>query len=534
MLRNSLLCLGLFALAGPSWADSSEWARWSKFRFGGNVRQIIATGFYVHTPSGADVYVRQDEKVLRNGQMVNPTFLRPNDNVQVLVAPGRGQIRHREDNVAILPTPYGVVQVPENNLQLAMEQAALASARQTPVSSAQYFLSAPAARPNQTYSYGGAPIYAPNLSYGYASNGYDTFGYDPYAYDPGYAQPVSYYQQPYIAPAAYYPGYVQPGNFYPQPVYSNNFSNRDGSFNWGNAAVSLLGTALVATLSNQNNFYPYPNQGWNNYDPGYYQGQAWNNGYTPGYYQGQAWNNGYNPGYYQGQAWNNGYNPGYAPVYNNFVNYAPRRQNVNFNRPWNRAVFPVNGPGPGGNWRGRNNGWTHASYGLNRPAHRGWNRAQYRVNPPRQYHWNRPKYRGGQPRYNNNFRPRNNGWNRAQYRVSQPRHNNNWNRPKYRASQPRYNNNFRPRNNGWNRAQYRVSQPRHNNWNRPSQRVSQPRFRGGGQFQGRQPRFGGGGGGRQFQARQPRFNGGGGFQRGGGGGGHFRGGGGGGRGRRGR
>ena len=591
MLKKSLYCLGLAACVTlPSWADTSEWGRWSKFRFGGHVRQILATGFYVQTPSGAEVYVRQDQKVLRNGQVINPTFLKPNESVQVIVPPGRGQIRHRDDAVAVLPTADGPTQVPENNLQIAMDQAAMASVAQNPAPSAQYYLAAPAPRQN----YASAPIYAPSLNYGGGSSAggsyggfYDSYAYDPgpVAYDPGFLAPVPaapvnyYYQQPYMAPAPFY------------PAYNNNFTNPNGSFSWENAAVSLVGTALVATLSNQ---------GWNNFNPGFNPG--WNQGYAVG------WNS-YDPGY--AQNWS--YNPGYAAGWNNFANYAPAYPVTRGNRPWNRpqanhwnwgnqgnvAVYNINQigsnnwhprnngwnrgnyrvKGPGyGNWHPRNNGWQRGNYWVNgprygnwNPRNSGWQRGDHRIKGPRNNGWQRANYRVNQQRYNN-YRPRNNNWQRANYRVNQQRYNNprprnnNWQRANYRVNQQRYNN-YRPRNNNWQRANHRVSQPRNNwrprdnSWQRSNYRVNQPRYNnyrpqnnqprfrgGGGNHGGGQPRFRGGGG--NFGGGQPRFRGGGGNRGGGqprfrGGGGNFGGGqprfrggggnpGGGGRGRRGR
>jgi len=120
MLTKSLLGLSLAAcIASPTWADTTRWGRWSTIRFPARVGEMLSTGFYARTPSGSDVYIRQDQRVFRDGQLVNPVFLRTGDNVQVVVPAGKGQIRFRDDGVAVLSTPQGLAQVPEENLRLA-------------------------------------------------------------------------------------------------------------------------------------------------------------------------------------------------------------------------------------------------------------------------------------------------------------------------------------------------------------------------------------------------------------------------------
>lgn len=252
MLTKSILGLSLAAcFTLPTWADTTQWGRWSTIRFPARVREMLATGFYARTPSGSDVYIRQDQRVFRDGQLVNPAFLGLGDNIQVVVPAGQGQIRYRDDDVAMLSTPQGLAQVPEENLQLAYHNPYTTTAPQPArSSSSNSYLSTP----NSGDSYSSENFYAPTPTYSYNPTPNYAASYRPYAY---------------------------------------NDSNPNGSFNWEGAAVSLLGTVLANTLSpaNYNNAYNNPigySQGYYDYSSAYnqtYSPNAYNQGYpTPSNY----------------------------------------------------------------------------------------------------------------------------------------------------------------------------------------------------------------------------------------------------------
>jgi len=238
MLTKSLLGLTLAAcFTLPTWAETTQWGRWSTIRFPAQVGEMLPTGFYARTPSGSDLYIRQDQRVLRDGQVVNPAFLRPGDNVQVVVPAGQGQIRFRDDDVAVLSTSQGVAQVPEENLQLAYQDYTTTALQPAQASNSNYYLDTP----RSADSYSSVNFYAPTPSYS---------------------------TQTY-SPTPYYASSYQP--------YSSNYNNPNGSFSWEGAALSLLGTVLATTLSPNNyNANPYMGSG-QGYDP-YYSG--YNQGYS--------------------------------------------------------------------------------------------------------------------------------------------------------------------------------------------------------------------------------------------------------------
>lgn len=506
MLKQSLLCLGLAAcLTLPTWAETTEWGRWSTIRFPGRVSELQPYGFYVDTPSHLHIYVRQDQRVLRNGQLINPAFLETGNNVQIVVPPGAGQIRLRDDNIAVLSTPDGLAQVPEDNLELAMDQARLSAlaARPAPSGSSQYYLG----RSPVSYapSRPANPVYSNQASY-YLSS------YDPPLASYAYSYPANNY-------SSYPMDYSYPVAYTAYPVGYNSYSNPDGSFNWGAAAVSLVGTAIAASLNNQ----PY------GYNPGY-------NAYAP-----------YNPYVTSYNPYSAGYSP-YAPAPTPYYNYT--NPNGSFN--WQTAAVTLAGTAlanglvntnyayspystPYVNYNptyvnysnaGWNPNWRQRRFSINQfPAGtNGWNRQQYHVNnfSSNFRPWNRGNFRGNhfQPRLGS-YQPGVNAWNRRTY---QPRVGN-WNRGTYR-----------PRLSSWNRGSYRSYQPRASNWNRGNHRSYQPRVsswnRGNYRPQHQQPRFNNFNaaqfnGGRGFRNFNP--GGGGGFRhhsKGGGGGGRFQGGGG--------